>query len=54
MGICLNGIYKTTINKRELLNVDEDVDATIEYAQVDEGGKLVHIRKGLLIRHIYL
>ena len=60
MGIYLNAIipekidtpligklHKTTINKRELLDVDEVIDAVIEYAQVQEGGKLVHIRKGL-------
>ena len=40
-------LHKTTINKRELLDVDEVIEAVIEYAQVTEGGKLVHIRKGL-------
>lgn len=60
MGIYLNAIipekidtpligklHKTVINKRELLDVDEVIDAVIEYSQVHEGGKLVHIRKGL-------
>ena len=40
-------LHKTAINKRELLDVDEVIDAVIEYAQVNVGGKLVHIRKGL-------
>ena len=40
-------LHKTTINKRELLDVDDVIDAVMEYARVTVGGKLLHIRKGL-------
>lgn len=40
-------LHKTNINKRELLGVEEVIEAVFEYASKDVGGKLVHIRKGL-------
>ena len=40
-------LHKTAINKRELLDVEEVIDAVMEYAVIKEGGKLVHVRKGL-------
>ena len=40
-------LHKTNINTRELLDADEVIGAVIEYSSISEGGKLVHIRKGL-------
>ena len=40
-------LHKVSINKRELLNANEVVNAVMLYASADSYGKLVHIRKGL-------
>lgn len=40
-------LHKVSINKRELLDADEVVNAVLLYASTDAYGKLVHIRKGL-------
>lgn len=40
-------LHKTSINKRELLDADEVINAIVEYACTSSYGKLVHIRKGL-------
>lgn len=40
-------LHKTPINERELLDVNEVIDAVVVYASADTYGKLVHIRKGL-------
>ncbi|MFA6866085.1 MAG: SDR family NAD(P)-dependent oxidoreductase [Clostridia bacterium] len=40
-------LHKTAINTRELLDVNEVIDALFTYAITDNYGKLVHIRKGL-------
>lgn len=40
-------LHKVAINKRELLDADEVVNAVLLYASTDAYGKLIHIRKGL-------
>lgn len=40
-------LHKTLIDKRELLDVDEVINAVLEFSQTTQSGKLVHIRKGL-------
>lgn len=40
-------LHKTTINTRELLDVDEVVDAVLNCATTTDYGKLIHLRKGL-------
>lgn len=40
-------LHTEKIDNRELLDVDEVVEAIMIYAQTNEYGKLVHIRKGL-------
>lgn len=60
IGIYLNAIIPEKINTpligklhaekidiRELLEVDEVIQAIVEYSQTNEYGKLVHVRKGL-------
>lgn len=40
-------LHKTAINKRELLDVDEVLDAILLCATTSDYGKLIHLRKGL-------
>lgn len=40
-------LHKTSINKRELLDVNEVIDGVMLYASTNTFGKLIHIRKGL-------
>lgn len=40
-------LHKTKINTRELLDAEEVIGAVMAYAAIKEGGKLVHVRKGL-------